>query len=169
MEPTVSQAPKKEKIAQAAKAVTKNLQAGTRYLVMRIAGLVLALVFLSLSFLFLAYSFSSGVSSAKGVEGKVVTISSAALGKCRATSAWGGLFKLGVEMEEGRTGRVYVLYPALPESLNPALGDLLKVWPANKPKLGAPAVQDWGWFLLGVLTILGFVFLEFGFLSLRLR
>ncbi len=149
--------------------VFSNLNFGIRYILLKLFGLALALLFLGLSVLFLGYSLISGASSSRGVEAKVVSISSGSLGHCRATNSWGGLFKLGVEREKGKTEKVISLYPAWPEILNPSLGDVVNVWPPKQPRVGAPFVDGWGWFLLGTFLIVGLVFLEFAFLSLTLR
>jgi hypothetical protein len=62
--------------------------------------------------------------------------------------------------------KIYCIYPAWPDQLQPLQGDMIRVWPAKKPLFGAPATEGWGWFIAGTIFVLGLVALEFAFLAI---
>lgn len=143
-----------------------------RFVFMKALGLVLAVFFLFLALVFLGYSTAALVTTFKGREAKVVSISNA-VGTHRTACRVGGLFMVGTEAgkgkEKAKDKNIYTLYPAWPDQLQPALNDTIQVWPSKKPLVGAPLTDSWGWFIVGTLLILGLIMLEFAFLSLTFR
>jgi hypothetical protein len=90
----------------------------------------------------------------------------------------GGLFTLSVINTEEEVApkkkpqvfpNVYGVYPAWPDHLEPTAKDTVRIWPAKKPLFAMPAVEGWGWILLGTVLVVGLIFLEFAILSLTLR
>ena len=108
------------------------------------------------------------MTSVKGVDAKVVTVSTQ-VGKCHTAFRLGGLFQVSALIEKQKHEKIYCLYPAWPDQLQPTKGDIIEVWPEKQPFVGAPYVEGWGWFLVGTLFVLGLVMLEFAFIALTLR
>ena len=154
---------------QAPPTVAAKAKMTLRYVILKVVGLVLFLAFFSIALLFLGYTLVNGLSSTRGKEAAITSISSGQIGGCKVSSRWGGFYRVGVESEKVSHKDIYCLYPAWPDTLQPTLGDVINVWPAKQPRVGAPVVDGWGWFILGTLLIVGLVFLEFSFLSITLR
>jgi len=149
-----------------------KVMSSIRFIFMKIIGLVLTLVFLILALVCLGYVFTFSMATYKGKEAKIISVSKS-LGKHKTSCRVGGLFKVDTQTGKGeistKDSKIYCMYPAWPDQLEPANGDSIKVWPAKKPLLGAPIVEGWGWFIIGSVFILGLMFLEFAFLSLLMR
>jgi len=143
-----------------------------RWIIMKTIGVLLAVVFIALAVLFLSYSLIATVTSVKGKEVSIVSVSDQ-VGKWTTGSRIGGLFVVSTETGKGKSAvkdeKIYSLYPVWPDVLKPAKGDALQVWPAKQPLVGAPRIDGWGWFIVGTLLILGLVMLEFAFLVLTIR
>lgn len=139
-----------------------------RFIFMKTIGACLAVFFLGLAAFFLAYPFASVVTGRGGEEAKVLSVADH-MGKLKTGWRVGGLFQVGVDLHKKKFDRIYCFYPAWPDQLQPLKGDVVKVWPAKKPLFGAPAIDGWGWFVVGTVLILGLVMLELAFLSLALH
>jgi len=140
-----------------------------RLIIMKTIGVILAIVFLALAVLFLGYSLTSIVTSARGIDVKVASVSDH-LGKHQTAFRLGGLFQIAAQDEKKKKfDKIYCLYPAWPDQLNPVKGDEIRVWPAKQPLVGAPVTEGWGWFIVGSLLVVGLVMLEFAFLILTIR
>ena len=173
MEPNSNPAPNpnpKPKAA-AAKAAIAPIVSGTktavRFIALKIIGVILSVVFLFLAALFLAYAASSTATTVKGKDARVTVISGKVGGHCTSFRL-GGLFDVTAEMDKQKFEKIYCLYPAWPDVLQPVKGDVIRVWPAKQPVVGAPAVDGWGWFIVGTFFVLGLLFLEFAFLVLTI-
>jgi len=85
----------------------------------------------------------------------------------------GGLYTLKTQSGQGtnltKDSKVYGIYPALPDSLEPSVGDTIKVFPSKKPLVGAPMIAGWGFFPILVVFIVALMMLEFAFISIRMR
>ncbi|MGH7739858.1 MAG: hypothetical protein ACREL1_06890 [bacterium] len=135
---------------------------------LKILGLVLALVFFSLAALTIGYPALSAVVNAKGVAAKVSAVKGMGGSPIWVHRHWGA-YSLSVWVEKQKYEKIYVLYPQWPGHWAPRRGDDILVWPPDHPRFAAVATDGWGWLILGSVLILGFLFLEFGFLSLSLR
>lgn len=138
-----------------------------RFLFMKVIGIVFCALFLSVAAILLGYSIISAASTLRGQDAKVVSFSEQ-VGKYHTAFRLGGLFEVTAEMNKKKYERIYCLYPVWPDTFNPAKGDVIRIWPVKQPLAGAPAVDGWGWFIVGTLLILGMVMLEFAFLSLMI-
>lgn len=147
-----------------------NVQTGLRFVIMKALGLVFAAFFLSLAILFLGYSTTALLTTFKGRDAKITSISNA-VGTHRTACRVGGLFVVGTVAgkEKAKDKNIYTLYPAWPDQFQPSLGDSVRVWPVKKPLVCAPQTDGWGWFIVGTIFIFGLIMLEFGFLSLTFR
>jgi hypothetical protein len=145
-----------------------NWKGSLRFIGLKFAGAVLALIFLGLALIFTGVPLFSLVVSRGGDEAKIQAVSNH-LGKAQTGFRVGGLFTASVKIDKKTCDQVYCLYPAWPDQLEPTPGDYIQVWPEKKPLIGAPYTEGWGWFILGTLFIFGLVFFEFAFLSLTLR
>ncbi len=135
-----------------------------RFIVLKVVGLVLALVFLALSALAIGYPAISTASNFGGVDAKIVDSASQT-----GQHPWGGVYKLTVSVYGQKYKNVYSLYPQWPDRHQPVKGDSIKVWPEIKPRVAAVEVDGWGWLILGSLFIVGLITLEFTFLAVSLR
>ena len=145
-----------------------KLKSLSQLILVKFAGVVLACIFLSLASLFLSYCFISVASTVKGQEAKVLAVSSQ--WKNHPTACrWGGFFQLTVEMEKKKYEKIVCLYPAWPDLIQPSPGDIIRVWPVKQPAVGAVPIDSWGWMIVGTLLVVGFVLVEFAFLSLTIR
>jgi hypothetical protein len=139
-----------------------------RFIALKCAGVVLAVIFLALALVFTVYPLFSLLVTRGGDEAKIQTVSNH-MGNRQTGFRVGGLFTTSVKIDKKTYDQVYCLYPAWPDQLEPTPGDYVQVWPGNKPLLGAPYTEGWGWFILGTLFVFGLVFFEFAFLSLTLH
>jgi hypothetical protein len=148
-----------------------------RFVLLKTLGVILCLFFLFTGITLLAFPLVALVTSQGGVDGRVVAISNGCHGFHTGTRV-GGLFTLSVTSSEDEVApkkkaqvhpNVYGVYPAWPDHLEPSLKDTVRVWPAKKPLFAMPAVEGWGWILLGTVLVVGLILLEFAILSLTLR
>ncbi|HUO58870.1 MAG TPA: hypothetical protein VMV05_11905 [bacterium] len=171
MEPTSNPTPNPKPKLASAKAAAANLASGTksvvRFVVLKIIGIVLAMLFLFVAAFFLAYAASATATTVKGKEAKITVVSGKAWGHCTSFRL-GGLFEVTAEMDKQKYEKIYCFYPAWPDILQPSKGDVIQVWPAKQPVTGAPAVEGWGWFIVGTFFVLGLLFFEFAFLVLTI-
>jgi hypothetical protein len=143
-----------------------------RYIFVKIIALVLTVFFLALALACLSYVFTFFMTTYQGKEAKVVSISKKI---CKHTTACrvGGLYTLKTQFVRAgnitKDSKVYGIYPALPDQLEPLPGDTIKVWPSKKPLVGAPMITGWGFFPILVVFIVGLMMLEFAFISIRMR
>lgn len=144
-----------------------KIGAAIRFLIMKAIGLVLCVLFLSLAALLLSYSIISVASTLRGQDAKIISFSGQ-VGKYHTAFRLGGLFQISAEMNKKKYEKIYSLYPVWPDTFNPMKGDVVRVWPVKQPLAAAPAVDGWGWFIVGTLFIMGLVMLEFAFLSLMI-
>ena len=114
-----------------------------------------------------------------GQDAKVVSVFNH-IGKLKTGCRIGGLFQVNVgdqnlsapKKKKGEINpksaadKIYCLYPAWPDQLEPQAGDIIRVWPAKKPLFGEPLTDGWGWFILGTIFVVGLVLVEFAFLAL---
>lgn len=156
-----------------------NLKSFLRLIIVKSLGVVLAAVFFFIAVFFLAYPLISLITTQGGMDGKVASVFNH-IGKLKTGCRVGGLFQVSVEnqnllVQKKRKGeanpkasgdKIFCLYPAWPDQLEPQSGDIIRVWPAKKPLFGAPLTDGWGWFVLGTIFIVGLVLLEFAFLAL---
>ncbi len=138
-----------------------------RFIFMKVIGLVLCVLFLSVSALLIGYSIISVASTLRGQDAKIVSFNGQ-VGKYHTAFRLGGLFEITAEMNKQKYGKIYSLYPVWPDTFNPMKGDVVRIWPVKQPLAAAPAVDGWGWFIVGTLFIMGLVTLEFAFLSLMI-
>ena len=148
-----------------------------RLVLMKTLGVVLCLLFLILGVTLLAFPMVALVTSQGGTDGTVVAISNACHGVHTGTRV-GGLFTLSVTSSDEELApkkkatvhsNVYGVYPAWPDHLEPSLKDTVRVWPGKKPLFAMPAIEGWGWILLGTVLVVGLILLEFSLLSLTLH
>ncbi len=156
-----------------------NWKSFLRLIIVKSLGIVLAVVFFFIAVFFLAYPLISLVATQGGIDGKVASVSNH-MGKLKTGCRVGGLFQVSVENQnlsapkkqkgqsnpKASSDKIYCLYPAWPDQLEPQSGDVIRVWPAKKPLFGAPLTDGWGWFILGTIFVVGLVLLEFAFLAL---
>lgn len=154
-----------------------NWKSVLRTVLMKIVGLLLALVFLPVALLFLSYPVITLVAMHGGKDARVVKVSDHLNPKFKTGFRVGGIFTVATQNPGGKKSEytksgldenIYCLYPAWPDQLQPLKGDSIRVWPVKKPLVGAPATEGWGWFLVGTVFVLGLVMLEFTFLALTL-
>jgi hypothetical protein len=148
----------------ATKTASAKTQSLLRFLVMKTIGLILAVMFLFLALVFLGYGLIAGVTATQKAKDAKITGIADGIGKHSTACRVGGLFVLETE-----TGKIYSLYPVWPDKLSPSLGDWVRVWPAQKPLVAFPGVDGWAWFMVATIVVLGFLFLEFAFLSLLIK
>jgi hypothetical protein len=139
-----------------------------RWTRLKLLGLVFALVFFALSVLALSYSVLSGLADLNGVDAQVTEVSKVCSSRA-VTFSHGGFYRLTVMVDKKKMANIYSLYPQWPGHWMPQKGDGVRVWPSDHPRVAAVQTNGWGWLLLGSIFILGFLFLEFAFLSLSLR
>ncbi len=157
---------------------SSNWKSLLRLILVKSFGIVLAVVFFCISAYFLAYPLISLVTSQGGIDAKVASVFNH-IGKVKTGCRVGGLFQVSVENQKileqkkkseynlrSSADKIYCLYPAWPDQLEPQSGDIIRVWPAKKPLFGAPLIDGWGWFILGTIFVVGLVLLEFAFLAL---
>ena len=154
-----------------------NLKSFLRLIFVKSLGVVLALIFFFIAAFFLAYPLISLVTSHGGMDAKVASVFNH-VGKLKTGCRIGGLFQVSIENQnfseqkktetnrKSSSNKIYCLYPAWPDQLEPQSGDVIRVWPAKKPLFGAPSTDGWGWFILGTIFVVGLVLLEFAFLAL---
>lgn len=155
-----------------------NWKSLLRFIVVKTLGVVLAIVFFFIAVLFLAYPLISLVTGQGGKDAKVSAVFNH-IGKLKTGCRVGGLFQVNVDNQnssapkkkglsnsKSSNDKIYCLYPAWPDQLEPQNGDAIQVWPAKKPLLGEPLTDGWGWFILGTIFVVGIVLLEFSFLAL---
>jgi hypothetical protein len=149
-----------------------KLKYAVRYVFVKIIGLVLMVFFLALAVACLGYVFTFFMTTYKGKEAKVVSVSKT-ICKHKTACRVGGLYTLKTQSGQGGNitsdKKVYGLYPALPDQLEPLTGDTIKVWPAKKPLVGAPKIAGWGFLPVVIVFIVGLMMLEFAFIAIRLR
>lgn len=155
---------------------TFNWKSVVRLLFMKTMGVLMAVVFLPIALLFLAYPIIALATTHGGDDAKVVLVSDH-LDKIKTGYRVGGIFTVATEKpgppkasrhKPDLDTNIYCLYPVWPDQLQPLKGDMIRVWPAKKPLLGAPATEGWGWFIAGTIFVLGLVLLEFTFLALTI-
>ncbi len=155
---------------------TFNWKPLLRTLFMKTVGALLAILFLPIALLFLAYPVIALATTHGGEDAKVVSVSDH-FNKIKTGCRIGGLFTVSTEPQDlkkassrktGPDKNIYCLYPVWPDQLQPLKGDIIRVWPAKKPLLGAPSTEGWGWFIAGTIFVLGLVMLEFMFLAITL-
>src|SRR5580658_2441531 len=155
-----------------------HLKLFLRLVLVKLLGGLLAAVFLFIALFFLAYPLISLVTTQGGQDAKVAYVSNH-IGKLKTGCRIGGLFQVGVDhsnfsgpKKKGETNlkspgdKIYCLYPAWPDQLEPQSGDVIRVWPAKKPLFAEPLTDGWGWFILGTIFVVGLVLVEFAFLAL---
>jgi hypothetical protein len=156
-----------------------NLKSLLRLIIVKLLGGLLAVLFFFVALFFLAYPLISLVSSQGGQDAKVVAVFNH-VGKLKTGCRVGGLFQVtaegqnlsGPQKKKGAANsnnpgnKIYCLYPAWPDQLEPQSGDMIRVWPSKKPLFGAPPTDGWGWFILGTIFLVGLVLVEFAFLAL---
>lgn len=144
-----------------------------RYILMKALGIFLAVVFFSLAVLFLGYGLIAVVTASSKAKEAKVTVVSETVGGHHVACRVGGLFEIQTESGKGKDlekdSKIYSLYPAWPDKLSPSSGDWVRVWPMKKPLVAFPGVDGWAWFIVGTIVILGFLSLEFAFLSVLLK
>jgi hypothetical protein len=154
-----------------------NWKSISRLILMKTLGVFLAVLFLLIALVFVSDPLIALATSRGGEDAKVVVVSNHLNKKLKTGCRIGGLFLLSVEKSEAKHGshqkpvlfnNIYTLYPSWPDQLEPTKGDILRVWPSKKPLIGAPAVEGWGWFIVGTVFVLGLVFLEFAFLAVTI-
>ena len=149
-----------------------KVKSAIRYVFVKTIALVLGVFFLALALVCLTYVFTFFMTTYNGKEAKIVSITKT-ICKHKTACRVGGIYTL--KTQSGQTGKmstdlkVYSLYPALPDQLEPSQGDTIKVWPSKKPLMGAPIIAGWGLFPIVIVFIVGLMMLEFAFLSLRMR
>jgi hypothetical protein len=149
-----------------------KLKSAIRYVFVKIIALVLTVFFLALALACLSYALTFFMTTYNGKEAKIVSISKT-ICKHKTACRVGGFYTL--KTQSGQAGnistdlKVYGMYPALPDQLEPSLGDTIKVWPAKKPLVGASTITGWGIFPVIIVFIVGLMMLEFAFLSVRMR
>lgn len=134
----------------------------------KILAVIIAVVFFSLGVLFLTYCVISVGGTTKGGEAKIIAVSQV-IGEHPSACRWGGLFTVVAETSDKKPVKIYCLYPAWPDVLNPVKGDIIRVWPVKQPRVGAVPLDGWGWFIVGTLLIVGLVMFEFAFLALTIH
>jgi hypothetical protein len=155
---------------------TFNWKSVLRTVAMKMIGILLALVLIPLALFFLAYPFVCLATTQGGDDAKVAVVSDH-LNKIKTGYRIGGLFTVATQKSGKKEAHskgslnenVYCFYPVWPDQLQPSKGDAIRVWPAKKPLLGAPATEGWGWFLAGTVFVLGLVMVEFIFLAVSLH
>ena len=149
-----------------------KIKRAVRYVFVKTFALILTVFFLGLALAFLGYVFTFVITTYKGKEAKVVSITKT-ICKHQTACRVGGLYTLKTQSEKGGNvssdSKIYSLYPAIPDQLEPSLGDTIKVWPKKKPLVGAPVIAGWGFFPVLVAFIVGIMLLEFAFLSIKMR
>lgn len=143
------------------------LKKTVRFIIMKTIGLCFSVVFLVLGAYFLGHSLAATASTVKGHDAKITDVSNQ-IGKFQTACRVGGLFVVTAEIEKKKYEKIYCLYPAWPDLLQPTKGDVIQVWPAKQPLAGAPLVDGWAWFIVGTFFIVGLVMLEFAFLVLTI-
>lgn len=147
-----------------------NAKSLSRQILLKVIGVILALIFIPIGVLFLVYPVFMLALNEGGHDAKIAQVTNH-FHKITTGCRLGGLFTADTVAHSSDSGldkNVYCLYPAFPEQLSPSKGDTLRVWPAKKPVFGAPIVEGWGWLIAGTLFVLGLVLVEFGVLSLKL-
>jgi hypothetical protein len=158
-----------------------NWKSILRLIVVKSFGVALAIVFFFIATFFLAYPLIALVTSQGGTDGKVTSVFNH-IEKLKTGCRVGGLFQVSIENQnlsgqkkqkgesnlKASSDKIYCLYPAWPDQLEPQSGDTIRVWPAKKPLFGAPLTDGWGWFILGTIFVVGLVLLEFAFLALTI-
>ncbi|HTC20595.1 MAG TPA: hypothetical protein VK859_07105 [bacterium] len=156
-----------------------NLKSLLRLVIVKLVGGLLAVIFIFVALFFLAYPLISLVASQGGQDAKVAAVFNH-IGKLKTGCRIGGLFEITVDNQslpaqkkkKGETNpksaenKIYCLYPAWPDQLEPQSGDIVRVWPAKKPLFAEPLTDGWGWFILGTIFVVGLVLVEFAFLAL---
>ncbi len=145
-----------------------NWKSLSQLILVKIIGGVLAVLFLLLASFFLSYCFISVASTVKGKDAKIALVSGQ-IKNHQSACRFGGFFQTTVELDKKKTEKIICIYPAWPDMLQPLPGDLIRVWPANQPVVGAVPVDGWGWFIIGTLMVVGFILVEFAFLALTIR
>ena len=139
-----------------------------RWTAMKLLGLILGLGFLVLASLSLGYPVVTALANLNGKDAKVTDVKNG----CPAHPMIfkkGGFYALAAAVDKQKFDKLYVLYPQWPGHFVPQKGDTVKIWPADHPRFAAVATDGWGWLILASILILGFLMLEFVFLSLSLR
>jgi hypothetical protein len=144
-----------------------SVNSGIRFVIVKIIGVLLAIVFFFFAILLIGNSIISVASTLRGENAKVLLVSNH-VGKHQTAFRLGGLFQVTVVAKKKTYEKIYCLYPAWPDNFQPAKGDLIQIWPVKQPFAGAPVVEGWAWFILGSLFIVGLVMLEFAFLALMI-
>ena len=153
-----------------------NWKSILRSLFMRTIGVLLAIALLPIAFFFLSYPIIALATTHGGEDAKIALVSSH-LNKFKTGCRIGGLFTVATERpgtkkdshpKSSLNENIYCLYPVWPDQLQPSKGDIIRVWPAKKPLLGAPSTEGWGWFIAGTVFVLGLVILEFVFIALTI-
>src|SRR5580693_5778209 len=135
-----------------------NLKSLLRLVIVKLVGGLLAVIFICVALVFLAYPLVSLVASQGGQDAKVVSVFNH-IGKLKTGCRIGGLFQITVtgqnpsatkpkkgEMKaKSADDKIYCLYPAWPDQLEPQSGDIIRVWPAKKPLFAEPLTDGWGW------------------------
>lgn len=156
-----------------------NWKSLLRFILVKAIGVLVAVILLPLALFLLCYPLAALATNQGGKDAKVVAVNDH-LGKIKTGYRVGGLFTISTEDPGAKKPKknshhsavldekIYCFYPAWPDQLQPSEGDLLKVWPAKKPLVGAPTTEGWGWFIVGTVFVLGLVTLEFIFLALTM-
>jgi hypothetical protein len=146
----------------------KKIKSISRLIAAKTIGVILAAAFLGIAVFLLALPVLSLVATRNGEEVKIVSLSNQ-IGKVKTASSKGGLYKISVQGEKEKFNGIYCLYPAWPNLLKPNIGDVLRVWPPDHPRVGVAPPSGLGWLLLGTVFVLGLMFLEFAFLWVTIR
>jgi hypothetical protein len=149
-----------------------KLKTTIRYIFVKTISLVLTVFFLTLALACLSYVFTFFMTTYKGKEAKIVSITKT-ICKHKTACRVGGLYTLKTQSVKGGNistdSKIFGMYPALPDQLEPSLGDTIKVWPWKKPLVGAAIISGWGFLPILIVFIVGLMMLEFTFISIRMR
>ncbi len=126
----------------------------------KVLAVIFSILFLVLSLLFLAYAAIEITANTAGVKAQVADVASLSnkpLGKDRFNYETAGLFKAAVINDHVEYKNVICLYPAWLHPAQPALDDMVKVWPKNKPLIAAAPMRVRGWIVSVFFLMVGLV------------
>jgi ABC-type antimicrobial peptide transport system permease subunit len=135
-----------------------------RIILLKVLVVILSILFLILSFLFLSYAFIEITANTAGVSAQVADVSSfhnMPVGKHRLRYETVGLFKAVVIKDNVEYKDVICLYPAWPNHVDPAMENMVKVWPEKKPLVAATQMQVLGWVVSFFFLLVGLAMFEF--------
>jgi hypothetical protein len=139
-----------------------------RRILRQVLALILSVLFLAISLLFLGYAGVHILTNSLGVEAQVADMSSlpnTPIGKYRLVYEGAGLFKGAVEKDGKKYDGIYYLYPAWPNYTEPAGGEKVLIWPAQKPLVAALPMTGRGWIVSIFFLVIGLVMFEFFLLA----